>query len=205
MLLFAAGPRKKVNEVLGKLRLALRDELGLADPGRFAFAWITEFPLFSWNEERSAWEAEHHMFTMPRREDLQYLETDPGKVYGRLYDLVCNGFELASGSIRIHRRDIQERVMKVVGISREDAERRFGFLLKAFDYGAPPHGGLAPGLDRIVMLLTGEEGIRDTIAFPKTYTGMSLMEGSPSEAEPEVLDELGIRFVEPKAVVRKSG
>jgi len=199
MLLFGAGPRRKVNEVLGKLRLALRDELKLAEPGRFAFSWITEFPLFAWNEETATWEAEHHMFTMPREEDLGYLETDPGKVYGRLYDLVCNGFELASGSIRIHRRDIQERVMKVVGISKEDAERRFGFLLKAFDYGAPPHGGLAPGLDRIVMLLSGEDSIRDTIAFPKTYKGMSLMEGSPSEAEPEVLDELGIRFVEPKS------
>jgi len=199
MLLFAAGARRHVVEVLGKLRLALRDELGLADRSTFAFAWITEFPLFAWNEERGVWEAEHHMFTMPREQDLDLLETDPGKVYGRLYDLVCNGVELASGSIRIHRRDIQERVMKVVGITREDAERRFGFLLKAFDYGAPPHGGIAPGLDRIVMLLTGEDSIRDTIAFPKSYRGMSLMEGSPSEAEQEVLDELGIRFVAPKA------
>jgi aspartyl-tRNA synthetase len=199
ILLFAAGPRKKVSEILGRLRLALRDELNLADRSKFAFAWITEFPLFAWNEELGVWEAEHHMFTMPREQDLEHLETDPGKVHGRLYDLVCNGTELASGSIRIHRRDIQERVMKVVGISKEDAERRFGFLLKAFDYGAPPHGGLAPGLDRIVMLLSGEDSIRDTIAFPKTYKGMSLMEGSPSEAEPEVLDELGIRFVEPKS------
>jgi aspartyl-tRNA synthetase len=199
MLLFAAGPRKSVNNILGKLRLALRDELGLADRSRFAFAWVTEFPLFAWNEELGVWEAEHHMFTMPREQDLELLETDPGRVYGRLYDLVCNGTELASGSIRIHRRDIQERVMKVVGISREDADRRFGFLLKAFDYGAPPHGGLAPGLDRLVMLLTDEDSIRDTIAFPKTYRGMSLMEGSPSEADPEVLDELGIRFVEPKS------
>jgi aspartyl-tRNA synthetase len=196
LLLFVADERKLVNEVLGKLRLTLRDELGLVSPDTFAFVWITDFPLFAWNEDVGAWEAEHHMFSMPREEDMESLETDPGQVLGRLYDLVCNGLEIASGSIRIHRRDIQERVMKVVGIDKADAERRFGFLLKALDYGAPPHGGLAPGLDRIVMLLTGEDSIRDTIAFPKTYSGISLMDGAPSEAEPEVLKELGIEIVE---------
>jgi len=195
LLLFVADERKLVNGVLGKLRLALRDELGLVSPDDFAFVWITDFPLFAWNEDGGFWEAEHHMFSMPREEDLEFLETDPGRVLGRLYDLVANGLEIASGSIRIHRRDIQERVMKVVGIDRHDAERRFGFLLKALDYGAPPHGGLAPGLDRIVMLLTGEDSIRDTIAFPKTYRGISLMDGAPSEAEPEVLKELGIEIV----------
>jgi aspartyl-tRNA synthetase len=194
LLLFVADKASTVCRVLGNLRLVLRDELGLVDPGEFAFTWVTEFPLFAWNEDTGTWEAEHHMFTMPRDEDLEYLESDPGRVLGRLYDLVCNGFELASGSIRIHRRDIQERVMKVVGMSAEDADRRFGFLLKAFEYGAPPHGGLAPGLDRIVMLLTGEDGIRDTIAFPKTYSGLSLMDGSPSELEEEVLNELGITY-----------
>jgi len=196
LLLFVADKAATVCRVLGNLRLVLRDELGLVDPNEFGFTWVTEFPLFAWNEDAGSWEAEHHMFTMPRDEDLEYLETDPGRVLGRLYDLVCNGFELASGSIRIHRRDIQERVMKVVGMSAEDADRRFGFLLKAFEYGAPPHGGLAPGLDRIVMLLTGEEGIRDTIAFPKTYSGLSLMDGAPSNIEPEVLAELGISLVE---------
>ena len=198
ILLFVADKQTTVARVLGNLRIVLRDELSLVSSDDFAFTWVTEFPLFAQNEETGAWEAEHHLFSMPRDQDLEFLETDPGRVLGRLYDLVCNGLELASGSIRIHRRDIQERVMKVVGISAAEADRRFGFLLKAFEYGAPPHGGLAPGLDRIVMMLTGEDGIRDTIAFPKTYRGLSLMDGSPSEVEPEVLDELRIRIVEPK-------
>jgi aspartyl-tRNA synthetase len=196
IILFVADREATVARVLGNLRVVLRDELSLVSPDDFAFTWVTEFPLFARNEETGAWEAEHHMFSMPREQDLEFLETDPGRVLGRLYDLVCNGFELASGSIRIHRRDIQERVMKVVGITAADADRRFGFLLKAFEYGAPPHGGLAPGLDRIVMILTGEAGIRDTIAFPKTYRGLSLMDGSPSDVEQEVLDELGIRLAE---------
>jgi len=195
ILLFVADKESTVARVLGNLRVVLRDELGLVNPDEFGFTWVTEFPLFAWNEDSESWEAEHHMFSMPRDEDLEFLETDPARVLGRLYDLVCNGFELASGSIRIHRRDIQERVMKVVGMSAEDADRRFGFLLKAFEFGAPPHGGLAPGLDRVVMLLTGEDGIRDTIAFPKTYSGLSLMDGSPSELEPEVMDELGISIL----------
>jgi aspartyl-tRNA synthetase len=196
IVLFVADDRTTANDVLGRLRLALRDELGLVSPSDHRFVWVTDFPLFAWNEELGSWEAEHHVFSMPKADHIPLLETDPGSVLGRLYDLVVNGLEIASGSIRIHRRDIQERVMKVVGISEQDAERRFGFLLRAFDYGAPPHGGLAPGLDRIVMVLTGEESIRDVIAFPKSYRGISLMDGSPSEVEADVLRDLGIRFVE---------
>jgi aspartyl-tRNA synthetase len=196
ILLFVADERVTVNDVLGRLRLSLRDELGLVSSTHHRFVWVTDFPLFAWNEELGAWEAEHHVFSMPRPEHIPLLETDPGSVLGQLYDLVVNGLEIASGSIRIHRRDIQERVMKVVGISEEEAERRFGFLLRAFEYGAPPHGGLAPGLDRIVMVLTGEDSIRDVIAFPKTYRGISLMDGSPSEVEPEVLRDLGIRLID---------
>ncbi len=199
LLLFGADTTSKVNNVLGRLRLAFRDEFDLAPDGLLNFLWVTDFPMFAFNEEANAWETEHHMFTMPRDEDMQYLDTDPGRVLGQLYDLVMNGVELASGSIRIHRRDIQEHVMKVVGMTPEDAEERFGFLLRAFDYGAPPHGGIAPGLDRIVMMLTGEESIRDVIAFPKTYKGLSLMDGSPSEPEREVMEELHITFTKRKA------
>ena len=198
ILLFCADRTKLVHGVLGRLRLALGAELGLIPEDKLNFLWVTDFPMFAWNEDAKSWEAEHHMFTMPRDEDMDKLESDPGNVLGQLYDLVLNGVEMASGSIRIHRRDIQERVMAVVGMSGEDAESRFGFLLKAFDYGAPPHGGIAPGLDRIVMMLTGEDSIRDVIAFPKTYKGISLMDGSPSEPEPEVMKEIGISFVEEK-------
>jgi aspartyl-tRNA synthetase len=173
-----------------------KDEGKGTDSGQreFAFCWIVDFPLFAWNEEAGEWEAEHHMFSMPREEDIGLLDTDPGSVKGQLYDVVCNGVELASGSVRIHRRDVQEKVMKVVGLTPEQAEERFGFLLKAFEYGAPPHGGIAPGLDRIVMIIAGEDSIREVIPFPKTAKGVSLMDGSPSPAEDIELKELHLKW-----------
>jgi len=194
LILFVAGRKRTVERALGVLRTSLGKELGLIPEDVFRFCWITEFPLFEWDEDVGAWTATHHMFSMPREEDMDLLETDPGRVRAYLYDLVCNGVELASGSIRIHRREIQERVMKVVGISREDAERKYGYLLEAFNYGAPPHGGIAPGVDRIVMLAAGRANIRDVIPFPKTLTATALLEGAPSEVAEEQLRDLHIRL-----------
>jgi aspartyl-tRNA synthetase len=185
-----------VTQTLGALRCKVAKREKIIPEGLYHFLWITDFPLFHWNDEEKAWEAEHHIFTMPKEEHLDLLEKDPGRVLGQLYDLVCNGYELASGSIRIHSRDIQERVMKVIGVSPEEARRRFGFLLEAFEYGAPPHGGIAPGLDRIVMLLAGLDNIRDVIAFPKTTAASALMEGAPSEVDAKQLKELHLRIVE---------
>jgi len=196
LLLFLADKPGLVTQALGALRVEVAKREKVIPEGLYHFLWIRDFPLFHWNEEEKTWEAEHHIFTMPKEEHLDLLEKDPGKVLGQLYDLVCNGFELASGSIRIHRRDIQERVMKVIGVSPEEAKRRFGFLLEAFEYGAPPHGGIAPGLDRIVMLLAGLDNIRDVIAFPKTTAAAALMEGAPSEVDAKQLKELHLRIVE---------
>ncbi len=179
---------------MGAVRNALGRKLDLIKPDDFRFLWVHKFPLFGWDEEKKAFEAMHHLFTLPLDEDLEYLDSDPGKVRGQLYDLVCNGVELASGSIRIHRRDIQEKVMAVVGIDKAEAERRFGFLLGAFDYGAPPHGGIAPGLDRLLMVLDGGDSIRDYIAFPKTLQAKSLMVDSPAPIDEEQLRELSIEI-----------
>ncbi len=179
---------------------ALRSRLGAAwlaenpDAARpWRFLWVTEFPLFEPDPQTGVLAPAHHLFTMPLEKDLPLVESDPARVRGRLYDLVLNGFELGSGSIRIHRRDIQEAVMNVVGITGEDAERRFGFLLKAFQYGAPPHGGIALGLDRIIMLMAGRPSLRDTIAFPKTTSASSLVDGCPAPVAPEDLRELRLR------------
>jgi aspartyl-tRNA synthetase len=156
--------------------------------------WINEFPLFEWDEDRGSYSASHHLFSMPYEEDIEFLEKEPLKVRAHLYDLVCNGIELASGSIRIHNRELQERVMGVAGVDREDADRRFGFLLNALEYGAPPHGGIAPGIDRIIMVLAGCDSIRDVIAFPKTQKATSLMDDAPSPVDPAQLDELNIEI-----------
>jgi aspartyl-tRNA synthetase len=195
-VLFAiAGQPQKISPILGRLRVEVARALSLIPEGRFELAWINEFPLFEWDEEHQCLTPSHHFFSMPREEDIPLLDVDPLKVRAHLYDLVCNGIELASGSIRIHSRELQEKVLEIGGVSRERARERFGFLLDALEYGAPPHGGIAPGLDRIVMVLAGCESIRDVIAFPKTQKATSLMDEAPSPVDPEQLRELHIDVV----------
>jgi aspartyl-tRNA synthetase len=196
LVLFAADARAIVNKVLGGLRVIFRDKLNLADKDLMAFAWVVDFPFFAWNEEEQKWESEHHPFTMPKLEDLPKFDTNPGEVMSDAYDMVCNGYELASGSIRIHRRDIQMKMFKMLGLSDEDIQAKFGHMLEAFEYGAPPHGGMAPGIDRLVMLLADEPNIREVIAFPKNQNGRDVMADAPSEVEPKQLKELHIQIKE---------
>ncbi|HUV37512.1 MAG TPA: aspartate--tRNA ligase [Patescibacteria group bacterium] len=192
LLLLVGGGTPVVARALGELRNHIgRTYLLRGDEG-YRFAWVYRFPLFV-PAKGGGWEPAHHIFSMPLEEDISLIEDDPGRVRGHLYDLVCNGTELGSGSIRIHHKELQERVFNVIGIDSEDAQKRFGFLLEAFRYGAPPHGGIALGLDRIAMIVGGGSSIRDYIAFPKTQSATSLMEGAPSEVEEELLHELHIR------------
>ncbi len=192
-VLFTNGPWERTLKALGVLRTHLGQPLVQGKKDQWAFLWVREFPLFEWDPDHKRWAPRHHMFTMPNAEHLALLETDPGKVYAQLYDLVLSGNELGSGSIRIHRPDIQERVMQVVGLSREQAHEKFGFLIEAYKFASPPHGGIGLGLDRIVMLMAGRDSIRDTIAFPKSASAACLMDGSPSDVEPETLKELRLR------------
>src|SRR5512134_426939 len=194
LILFAADQRAVVNKVLGGLRLIFRDRLDLADPNLLAFAWVVDFPMFAWNEEEQKWDAEHHPFTMPQLDDLSKFDTNPAEILSDAYDMVCNGYEMASGSIRIHRSDIQLKVFQLLGLSGDEIEQKFGHMLEAFDYGAPPHGGIAPGIDRLVMLLADEPNIREVIAFPKNQTGRDVMADAPSEVEPKQLKELHIKI-----------
>ncbi|MGI8519913.1 MAG: amino acid--tRNA ligase-related protein, partial [Actinomycetota bacterium] len=165
---------------------------GLADAGTLGLCWVTDFPLFEWNEDEGRVEPMHHMFTMPRERDVALLDTDPLKVIGQLYDLVANGVELASGSIRIHLPELQQKVFSIVNIPPEEAERRFGAMLRAFRYGAPPHGGIAPGVDRLLMVLRDEPNIREVMAFPKTQNARDEMMDAPGPVTPEQLKELHI-------------
>ncbi len=194
LILFVADSPAIANKTLGALRLWFRDKLHLVDKNLLAFAWVVDFPMFRWNEELQRWDPEHHPFTMPKAEDLSHIDTDPGTVLSEAYDLVCNGYEMASGSIRIHRRGIQQKIFERLGLNEADIQRRFGHLLEAFEYGAPPHGGIAPGIDRLVMLLADEPNIREVIAFPKNQQAMDVMAQAPSPADPKQLDELHLRL-----------
>lgn len=199
LLLFAADKSKLVYDVLGALRLEIADQLGLLKKDEYRFVWITEFPLLEWSEELGRYQAMHHPFTMPMEEDLQYIESDPGRVRAKAYDIVLNGTEIGGGSVRIHQDDIQEMMFKALGFTMERAYDQFGFLLNAFKYGVPPHAGLAYGLDRLVMLMAQEDSIRDVIAFPKVKDASCLMSEAPNTVDAKQLEELGIAIAKPEA------
>jgi aspartyl-tRNA synthetase len=194
MVVIVADSHKVVTAVLDKIRREFASRLNLADPNLLKFAWIIDFPLLEWNDGENRWDAAHHPFTAPLDSDVGLMDSDPGKVRAKAYDLVLNGYEVASGSIRIHQRDVQQKLFDLLGISRETSLLQFGHMLEAFEFGAPPHGGIAPGIDRIAMILADEATIREVVAFPKTQQAQDLMMGAPSPVEEKQLRDLHIKL-----------
>ena len=203
LLLFAADKNKVVWDSLGALRVELAKQLELLDKNEYRFVWITEFPLLEWSEEQNRFVAMHHPFTMPMEEDIQYIESDPGRVRAKAYDIVLNGNEIGGGSVRIFQDDIQEMMFKALGFTKEQAYSQFGFLLDAFKYGVPPHAGLAYGLDRLVMLMAKQDSIRDVIAFPKIKDASCLMTEAPTPASEKQLEELSLAVEAQKETVEE--
>jgi aspartyl-tRNA synthetase len=199
LILIVAGEQKMVDRVLDELRREMGRQLGLIDANMLAFVFVVAYPLLDWNEETKLWEPMHHPFTSPVEEDIPLLDKEPARVRARHYDIVCNGYELSSGSIRIHTRELQQKIFRLLGYKDEEIEAKFGHMLEAFDYGAPPHGGIAPGIDRVVMLLAGTDNIREVIAFPKNQSAIDVMSDSPSPVSQAQLDELHLKLTNEEA------
>ena len=194
-ILFIIGDKQKIAlSALGALRLELAKRNNLIDTKKWAPLWVIDFPLFEWNDDHNRWDSLHHPFTSPNFKDIEFLDKNPEKIRSLGYDIVMNGYEIGGGSIRIHDKKLQSKIFDLLGISKEEAAEKFGFLMDAFKYGAPPHGGMAFGFDRLIMLLAGSKQIRDVIAFPKTTSAMSLMDNSPSNVDNVQIEELGLRI-----------